>query len=70
MKIGVTLAIFIFSGNDPLSMEFLNTSIKGAFISLYADLSTFICNSSKPDLLSFFKTEMHLQILSRLILYD
>ena len=37
LKIDTTLAIFFFSGNDPLSVEFLNTCIKGAFMSLYTD---------------------------------
>ena len=54
-KTGVTFAIFIFSGNDPLSMEFLNTCNKRTFISSYTDLIKFTCNSSKPGLLSFFE---------------
>ena len=48
-------------------MQFLNTCIKEAFISLYTDLSHIHVILQSLDFYHFLKTEMHLEIIPRFI---
>ena len=48
LKIGVTFAIFIFSGKIPRFVDFLKIFSGGFFMSSYTDLIIFTCKPSWP----------------------